>query len=93
MNKDLLVKETSREIEGATQKDVKIVLDTLIEVIERTVASGEKISIAGFGVFELVERAERTGRNPKNGETIAIPATKVPKFKAGSTFKNLVKNS
>jgi DNA-binding protein HU-beta len=46
--------------------------------------------LIGFGAFELKERSARTGRNPRNGEPIEIPATKVPAFKAGKTFKDMV---
>ena len=55
--------------------------------------AGEKVSFVGFGTFEVGERAARVGRNPQTGEEISIPASKLPKFKAGKAFKEAIKNS
>ena len=93
MNKTDLIKNVSAQIEGATQKDVAVIVDTVLETIVNTVASGEKVSLAGFGNFEVVERAARTGRNPKTGEPLEIAASKSPKFHALTGFKNAVKNA
>lgn len=93
MNKTEMIKKVARQTNGATQKDIAVVVDTVIDTIVNTVASGEKVSIAGFGVFESVERAARTGRNPQTGEPIEIAASKAPKFKAGKAFKDAVKNA
>ena len=90
MTKQDLVKSVAGKVEGATQKDIAIVIDTIVETIKETVASGEKIQLVGFGSFELVERAARKGRNPKDGSEIIIPASKAPKFKAGRAFKDAV---
>lgn len=90
MVKQDLVKSVASKIEGATQKDVAIVIDTVLETIKENVANGEKINLVGFGSFEAVERAAREGRNPKTGESISIPASKAPKFKAGKNFKDMV---
>lgn len=90
MTKQDLVKSVAGKVEGATQKDIAIVIDTIVETIKETVASGEKIQLVGFGSFELVERAARKGRNPKDGSEIMIPASKAPKFKAGRAFKDAV---
>jgi DNA-binding protein HU-beta len=90
MVKQDLVKSVASKIEGATQKDVAIVIDTVLETIKESVANGEKINLVGFGSFEAVERAAREGRNPKTGESISIPASKAPKFKAGKNFKDMV---
>ena len=90
MTKQNLVKSVAGKVEGATQKDIAIVIDTIVETIKETVASGEKIQLVGFGSFELVERAARKGRNPKDGSEIMIPASKAPKFKAGRAFKDAV---
>ena len=82
----------STQIDGATQKDVAVIVDTVLETIINTVASGEKVSLAGFGTFEVSERAARTGRNPRTGEPLEIAAYKSPKFHALTGFKNAVKN-
>ena len=90
MNKEILVKTVAGNIEGATKKDIEVVVNEVFDTIKNTLASGEKVAIAGFGTFEAVERAARTGRNPKDGSTIQIPASKAPKFKAGKAFKDAV---
>ena len=91
MNKTELVKTISNNIEGATQKDVCVVLDTFMDVVKDTLVNGDKIALTGFGTFEVAERAARKGRNPKTGEEIMIPASKAPKFKAGKALKDAVK--
>ena len=90
MNKEILVKTVAGNIEGATKKDIEVVVNEVFDTIKNTLASGEKVAIAGFGTFEAVERAARTVRNPKDGSTIQIPASKAPKFKAGKAFKDAV---
>lgn len=91
MNKELLIKEVTNQIDGATQKDIKIVVETVFDTIKDIVASGEKVNITGFGSFESVERAAKKARNPHTGEEIMIPASKAPKFKASKIFKDAVK--
>lgn len=59
----------------------------LIEIISGTLKKGGKITLSGFGIFEVRERAARIGRNPRTGETLKIKAAKVPAFKAGATLK------
>ena len=61
--------------------------NAVFEIIKEAVASGDVVSIGGFGTFKAVDRGERTARNPQTGEEIVVPAHKVPKFKAGSEFK------
>ena len=90
MNKEILVKAVAGNIDGATKKDIEVVVNEVFDTIKNTLASGEKVAIAGFGTFEAVERAARTGRNPKDGSTIQIPASKSPKFKASKNFKDVV---
>ena len=74
-----------------TKKEVTATVDALFEVIQETLASGEKVQVIGFGNFEVRERAARKGRNPQTGEEIEIAATKVPAFKAGKGLKDSVK--
>lgn len=97
MNKtDLVkvVKETvSETLDGVTLKDTTIFVDATIKAIQDAVVAGEKVQLVGFGTFETTERAARTGRNPQTGETLDIPASKSPKFKAGKAFKDAVKNA
>ncbi|MGO4960860.1 HU family DNA-binding protein [Jeotgalibaca porci] len=75
-----------------TKKEVTATVDALFEVIQETLASGEKVQVIGFGNFEVRERAARKGRNPQTGEEIQIEASKVPAFKPGKALKDAVKN-
>lgn len=89
MNKTELINVVSEKL-GTTKKATGEVVDTIVEVITETVASGEEVSITGFGKFSVSERAAREGRNPATGETIKIAASKAPKFKASKTLKDAV---
>ncbi|MBQ9885849.1 MAG: HU family DNA-binding protein [Lachnospiraceae bacterium] len=75
---------------GIDKKNADKAVKAAIDVIKAELAKGEKIQIAGFGTFEVSERAERTGRNPRNGETMTIAASKSPKFKAGKALKDAI---
>jgi len=74
-----------------TKADAKVAVDAIFDSIQAAVAAGDKISIPGFGSFERSVRSARQGRNPATGESLFIPESATPAFKAGSTFKNLVK--
>ncbi|WP_315900099.1 nucleoid-associated protein HU-beta [Ferrimonas balearica] len=65
-------------------------LDSFIDAITTSLKDGDKISLVGFGTFEVRERAERTGRNPQTGKEIKIAAAKIPAFKAGKALKDAV---
>ena len=86
MNKNELINNIS-EKSGFAKRDSEVVLDAIVETIMGAVASGDNVKLVGFGSFELKECAARTGRNPKTGEGIEIPAKKRPIFKAGKDFK------
>ena len=73
-----------------TQKEAAEVLSGLVEVVQKTVSKGEKVTLVGFGTFEARKRAARTGRNPQTGKEIKIAAKTVPAFSAGKKFKELV---
>ena len=62
----------------------------MLETIQSAVASGDKVAITGFGVFEKADRPARTARNPATGATIEVPKSSVPKFRPGADFKALV---
>jgi DNA-binding protein HU-beta len=89
MNKEELVQEIAKKAK-ITQKEASEVLSTLIDVVEKTVSKGKKVTLVGFGTFEARKRAARTGRNPQTGKEIKIPAKTVPAFTAGKKFKELV---
>ena len=86
MNKAQLVEQLSSEL-SLTKADCERVLDSTIEHIKKTVKKGEDVTLVGFGTFKSAKRAARTGKNPKTGATLKIPATTVPKFTAGTAFK------
>jgi DNA-binding protein HU-beta len=75
---------------GADKKTAETAVDAVLDTIQRAVATGERVAITGFGVFEKVERAARTGRNPRTGETVKVKKTSVPKFRPGTQFKGVV---
>lgn len=66
-------------------------LDATLEIIKKTVSSGDDVKIVGFGTFSKAIRKPKTGRNPKTGETYKIPKTTIPRFKPGKEFKESVK--
>jgi DNA-binding protein HU-beta len=75
---------------GADKKTAENAVDAVLDTIQRAVAAGERVAITGFGVFEKVDRAARTGRNPRTGETVKVKKTSVPKFRPGTQFKGVV---
>ena len=89
MNKTELMAAVA-EKSGISKKDAEKAVSSTIETIINTVAEGEKIQIAGFGTFEQRQRNARTGCDPRTGNSIEIPASKVPAFKAGKGFKDVV---
>lgn len=89
MNKAGLIDVVSKKT-GYTKKDTGAVVDALVEAVIEANQTGEEVSIAGFGKFSVTERAAREGRNPATGETIQIEASKAPKFKAATAYKNAV---
>ena len=89
MNKGDLI-ETVASSTGESKRVVGDVLDATLNAIEGAVKKGERVSLPGFGTFERRARSARTARNPRTGEEIKVPATKVPAFKAGATFKSNV---
>jgi len=89
MNKRDLIRKTAEET-GLSQKDCEAVINALFDTIRKTVESGEKVQIIGFGTFELRERAARTARNPQTGETIEVPPRRVVAFKPGAELKQAV---
>ncbi len=89
MNKGELVDKVAEKAD-VTKKQADAVITAAVEAIMETVSSGDKVTLVGFGSFERRDRKEREGRNPKTGETMVIPATKVPAFSAGKQFKEMV---
>lgn len=89
MNKTELIAAVAEKAE-LSKKDAEAAISATVEAITDALSQGEKVQLVGFGSFEVKHRAERMGRNPKTGEDIPIPATKVPAFKAGKALKDAV---
>jgi DNA-binding protein HU-beta len=88
MNKRDLIDAISDRM--GDKKSATEAVNAVLETIQSAVAKGDKVSITGFGVFEKSDRPARTARNPATGATINVPASSVPKFRAGADFKALV---
>ena len=89
MNKTELIAAMAEQTE-LSKKDAEAALKAFVDVVSEELKKGEKVQLVGFGTFETRERAAREGRNPRTKETINIPASTVPVFKAGKEFKERV---
>lgn len=89
MNKAELIDAVA---EGAdiSKADAARAVDTVVEQITKALTNGDQVTLIGFGTFAVKDRAARTGRNPRTGEPLQIPASKVPGFKAGKALKDAV---
>lgn len=92
MNKGELISKIADDT-GITQRQVDTVVTAILDTITGEVATGGKVTLAGFGTFERRHRKARVGRNPQTGEEIQIAASNVPAFSAGKQFKETVKKS
>ena len=89
MNKNVLI-DAVREAADISKKEAGLVVSAVFCEIEKALSVGDKVSLIGFGTFEVRERAARKARNPQTGELVEIPAAKAPAFKAGKTLKDAV---
>ncbi len=89
MNKAELI-TAAAEKAGLSKKDTEAAITAAIDAITAALAEGDKVQLVGFGGFEVKERAARIGRNPRTKESIEIPASKTPVFKAGKALKDIV---
>ena len=89
MNKTELI-AIAAENSGLTKKDAERVINAAIDAITASLVKGDKVQISGFGSFETKDREARMGRNPHTKESIEIPATRVPGFKASKALKDAV---
>ena len=90
MKKQELVAAIAQEAE-ISKKDAEAAVSATFDAIKDALKAGDKVALVGFGTFEVRARSEKTARNPKTGETMTVPATKVPAFKAGAALKAAVK--
>ncbi len=91
MNKNELIREVANTAR-ITIKDAAIAFDAVIDSITAGLKNGEKIQISGFGTFEVKSKPAREGINPKTGEKIQIPESKIPTFKFGKAYKDEINN-
>lgn len=89
MNKAELIAALA-ESTGETKKNSEMFLKSFLETVVGTLEKGDKVQLVGFGTFEVRDRKERVGRNPRTKEEIKIPASKVPVFKPGKDFKTKI---
>jgi len=90
VNKPELVNAIAEKT-GLNKKDSERAVNAFVESVSEALAKGEKVSLVGFGTFEVRTRQARTGRNPRTGQTLTIPASKVPAFKPGKQLREMVK--
>lgn len=91
MNKAQLIDFVSAKTKSTKQQS-ELILDATLEAIQKTLSAGNEVKLVGFGTFSCLNRKSRMGRNPKTGQTIKIPSSKVPRFKPGKDFKDKVKD-
>lgn len=89
MNKEDLVSQVAKVV--ATKKEAEAVVDSVFGAITEALKEGDRVNLAGFGTFTIVDKPPRKGRNPKTGEEIDIAARKVPKFNPGKGLRDGVK--
>jgi DNA-binding protein HU-beta len=89
VNKQQLI-DSAADAADLAKNDVARALDALLGTMTDALKAGEKVTLTGFGSFEVRQRAARTGRNPQTGESMAVPASKAPAFKAGKALKDAV---
>ena len=89
MNKTELIAAVAEKT-GLTKKDAERVTNATVDTITASLVKGDKVQVSGFGIFEVKAREARVGRNPRTKETIQIPATRLPAFKASKALKDIV---
>jgi integration host factor subunit beta len=92
MTKADLIEEVSRVVE-LTRKESEVIVEALFDSIVRSLRTGDKIEIRGFGSFRTRERLARIGRNPKTGDRVEVPAKRIPYFKPSKELKDLVNDA
>ena len=89
MNKTELI-AAAAQASGMTKKDTERMLNAALDIITAALGRGEKVQLSGFGTFEVKHREARVARNPRTKESVEVPATEVPMFKASSALKDVV---
>lgn len=90
MNKQSLIETVMNKVNSSKAEATRSV-EAVFDTITDTLSKGDEVALSGFGTFKVSKRAARVGRNPRTGEKLQVPATTVPKFKAGKGLKDAVK--
>ena len=90
MNKNELINEVARKT-GLSRRETEAGIQTMLDAIVKELVKGGKVTLTGFGTFDVGKRKERLGVNPRNGKAIKIPATKMPRFKPSKNFRAKIK--
>ncbi len=90
MNKADLVEKVAGQV-GLTKRASNEAIDAITSIVSDGLARGDKVTLVGFGTFHVMERKARRGRNPQTGQTIQIPAKRVPKFRPGKDLRESVR--
>ncbi|MDR0571251.1 MAG: HU family DNA-binding protein [Rickettsiales bacterium] len=91
MHKNDIVKAVAEKT-GHTQKDVALFVDSFLDVVKCGLLKGDKVTLIGFGTFDVIDTKEKTGRNPRTGKELKIPASKKVKFIVGKILKEEIKS-
>lgn len=89
MNKSELVDSVAKKTK-LNNREAAAAVNAFVETVKDTLSKGDSITVVGFGTFLVRDRAARTGHNPRTGEALEIPATKIPSFRPGKSFKDSV---
>lgn len=92
MNKEMLITAIAEKTDMTKVQSEKALV-AFMDTVKEELVKGEKVSLVGFGTFEVTERAERQGRNPQTGQSITIAASKSPKFNSGKALKDALKDA
>ncbi len=90
MNKNELINEVARKT-GLSRRESEVGVETMLDLIAKSLVSGDKVTLTGFGTFDVGQRKERAGVNPRNGKPIIIPATKMPRFHPSKNLRTDIK--
>ncbi|CAN5127434.1 integration host factor subunit beta [soil metagenome] len=90
MTRSDLVEELAARFSQLTHRDAEYAVKTLLDAMSDTLVHGNRIEIRGFGSFSVNRRPPRLGRNPRSGESVAIPEKRVPHFKPGKALREAV---
>lgn len=90
MNKNELINEVARKT-GLSRREAEVGVQTMLDLISKEIAKGKKVTLTGFGTFDVGKRLARSGVNPRTGKPIKIPATKMPRFKPSRIMRDKIK--